>query len=88
MHHYIKGTTTSLSDDVTIGGKIGDAYAASPATDIPEYYELVATPSNQAGTMTDDQITVTYYYKLKSYLYTVRYLEKDTNKVLKTAKAT
>ena len=86
VHHYIKGTTTSLSDDVTIGGKIGDAYAASPATDIPEYYELVDTPSNQAGTMTEDQIVVTYYYQLKSYPYTVNYLEKDTGTVLHVPK--
>ena len=86
VHHYLKDTTTSLSDDVTINGKVGDAYSASPATDIPEYYELVATPSNQAGTMTEDQIVVTYYYQLKSYPYTVNYLEKDTGTVLHAPK--
>ena len=34
------------------------------------------------GTMTKNQIVVTYYYQLKNYPYTVNYLEKDTNKVL------
>ena len=86
VHYYLKDTTTSLSDDVTIAGRVGDAYTASPATDIPEYYELVATPSNQAGTMTEDQIVVTYYYQLKSYPYTVNYLEKDTGTVLHAPK--
>ena len=82
VHHYKEGTTEKVSEDVTINGKVDDAYATSTATDIPEYYQLVSTPTNASGTMTEKQITVTYYYKLKSYLYTVRYLEKDTNKVL------
>ena len=80
VHHYKEGTTEKVSEDVTINGKVDDAYATSAATDIPEYYELVSTPTNASGTMTDDQITVTYYYKLKSYLYTVRYLEKIQTK--------
>ena len=86
VHHYIKGTTTKLSDDVTVNGKIYDEYTTSKARDIPEQYELVETPVNATGTMTKNQIVVTYYYQLKNYLYTVNYLEKDTNKVLHTAK--
>ena len=86
VHHYIKGTTTKLSEDVTVNGKIYDEYITSKASDIPEQYELVETPTNATGTMTKDQIVVTYYYQLKNYPYTVNYLEKDTNKVLHTAK--
>ena len=86
VHHYIKGTTTQLSDDVTVNGKIYDEYTTSKASDIPEQYELVETPVNATGTMTKNQIVVTYYYQLKNYPYTVNYLEKDTNKVLHTAK--
>ena len=86
VHHYIKGTTTKLSDDVTVNGKIYDEYTTSKASDIPEQYELVETPVNATGTMTKNQIVVTYYYQLKNYPYTVNYLEKDTNKVLHTAK--
>ena len=86
VHHYIKGTTTKLSDDVTVNGKIYDEYTTSKASDIPEQYELVETPVNATGIMTKNQIVVTYYYQLKNYPYTVNYLEKNTNKVLHTAK--
>ena len=86
VHHYIKGTTTKLSADVTIKGKITDTYNTTVAKDIPEYYELVAEPTNKTGKMTKDTIEVIYYYQLKKYPYTVNYLEKDTNKVLKDSK--
>ena len=86
VHHYIKGTTTSLSADVTINGKIDDKYTTTIADDIPEQYELVAEPTNKLGTMTEAQIVVTYYYQLKNYPYTVNYLEKGTGNVLHDAK--
>ena len=86
VHHYIKDTTTKLSDDVTINGKIADTYNTTVAKDIPEYYELVAEPTNKTGKMTKDTIEVIYYYQLKKYPYTVNYLEKDTNKILKDSK--
>ena len=86
VHHYIKGTTTSLSNDVMIKGKIDDKYTTSKASDIPEQYELVETPANASGTMTKSQIVVIYYYQLKNYSYTVNYLEKDTNKKLHDTK--
>ena len=86
VHHYIKGTTTSLSNDVMIKGKIDDKYTTSKASDIPEQYELVETPANASGTMTKSQIVVIFYYQLKNYSYTVNYLEKDTNKTLHDTK--
>ena len=86
VHHYIKDTTTSLSADVTIKGKIDDKYTTTKANDIPEQYELVETPANASGTMTEAQIVVTYYYQLKNYSYTVNYLEKGTDNVLHDAK--
>ena len=82
VHHYIKDTTISLSVDITINGKADDSYTTKVADDIPEQYELVAMPNNAKGTMTEDQIVVIYYYQLKSYPYTVNYLEKDTNEIL------
>ena len=82
VHHYIKDSSIPLSTDVTINGRIDDSYTTTQATDIPEQYELVAEPANKAGTMTEDPIVVTYYYQLKSYPYTVNYLEKDTNEIL------
>ena len=86
VHHYIEGTTTSLSVDVIIKGKVDDSYETTKATDIPEYYELVSIPANASGKMTVAQTVVTYYYKLKNYSYIVNYLEKDTNKVLHDTK--
>ena len=88
VHHYKEGTTEKVSEDVTIDGKIDDDYTTTIAEDLPEYYELVAEPTNKAGTMTEEQIVVTYYYRLKKYPYTVNYLEKGTNKVLHEAKTT
>ena len=66
VHHYREGTSEKLSEDVTINGEIGDSYTTQVATDIPKNYDLVATPSNATGTMTEDQIIVTYYYRLKT----------------------
>ena len=56
VHHYLEGTTTSLSADVTIKGQIDDEYTTTIANDIPEQYELVAEPDNKAGIMTKEQI--------------------------------
>ena len=66
VHHYKENTTEQLSQDVTINGEVGDAYTTQVATDIPQNYELVVTPANASGTMTEDQIVVTYYYRLKT----------------------
>ena len=87
VHHYKEGTTVKVSEDVTINGKVDDEYTTTIADDLPEYYELVTEPTNKAGTMTEEQIVVTYYYRLKKYPYTVNYLEKGTNKILHEAKA-
>ena len=92
VHHYIEGTTNKVplktggtATDETIEGKVKDSYTTSPV-EVPEYYELVANPTNASGEMTKDEITVTYYYKLKKYPYTVKYIDIDTNKEIKTAK--
>ena len=82
VHHYIEETTTSLSDDVLINGRVDDSYGTVVASDIPVYYELVAEPENKNGTMVEAQTVVTYYYKLKDYPYVVNYLEKGSNQVL------
>lgn len=82
VHHYIEGTTTSLSSDVTISGKVDDTYSTTVASDIPSKYELVETPTNATGIMTEEQIVVTYYYHLKDTRVIVKYLEKGTDAVL------
>ena len=82
VHHYIEGTTTSLSDDVTINGKVDDDYETTVADDIPSKYELVETPENSEGTMTIDQIVVTYYYRLKETGVIVHHYKEGTTESL------
>ena len=69
--------------------KYGDSYSTSPlsASDIPENYELVETPSNASGTMNDD-VTVTYEYKKKEGKVIVKYLEQGTDKEIKSTEET
>ena len=82
IHHYEEGTTNKLSENVEIDGRIGDEYNTVPATDIPSKYELVEMPKNATGIMTEDEIEVIYYYKVKDTSLIIKYLEKDTNKEL------
>ena len=87
VHHYITGTTTKLSNDVTITGKYNDEYTTSVATDIPTQYEVVdSTPENYTGNMAADQIVVTYYYKLKKYPYIVKYVDEDSLEEIRNQK--
>ncbi len=82
VHYYEENTTKKLSEDVTINGKVDDSYTTVSADDIPIKYELVATPSNANGSMTEATIEVIYYYRVKDAVVNVRYLEKGTEKVL------
>lgn len=78
VHHYIEGTTTKLSDDVTINGMIDDEYITNVANDIPANYEVALIPDNAKGLMTKQQIVVTYYYKLKTPIIENLNISKDT----------
>ena len=82
VHHYEEGTTNRLSEDVTIDGRVDDQYTTAVATDLPIKYELVAEPVNKSGNMTEDVIEVNYYYKVRSAVVNIQYLEKGTNTVL------
>ena len=73
VHHYIQGTTTKLSKDIEKIGVIDENYETQPATDIPEYYELVQMPENYTGKIKEEETEVIYYYKLKKYEYSVEY---------------
>ena len=84
VHHYFEGTTTPVilkdgtnAEEQIITGKINDDYNTSIA-DIPEYYELTKTPLNAQGKMKLNGIEVIYYYKIKEYPYTVKYVDKET----------
>ena len=84
VHYYEEGTTKKLSEDVTINGKVNDAYETISAKDILPKYELVAEPENKTGVMTEDTIEVIYYYIVKDAVVNARYLEKGTEKQLAT----
>ena len=82
VHHYEEGTVNKLSEDVVINGLVDDAYTTVPADDVPIKYELAGTPEKATGTMTEETIEVIYYYRVKSAVVNVRYLEKGTDEVL------
>ena len=74
VHHYIDGTETKVPAknggevaDETITGKVDDKYSTNASSNIANNYELVTSklPTNASGTMTEEQIVVTYYYQLK-----------------------
>lgn len=60
--HYQTADGMPVAPDVIITGKAGDVYTTSPATTVLDGYELVSTPANATGTMSDSDITVTYLY--------------------------
>ena len=88
VHHYLEGTTEKVSDDVSIDGKVGDAYATTVATEIDEKYELVAEPNNKNGTMTEETIEVIYYYRVKDTKLIVKYIDKSTGDFMYKADGT
>ena len=86
VHYYKEGTTERLIDDVIISGQVNERYSTLSATDIPEYYELVAQPENAEGEFAEEPQEVIYYYRLKKYPYTVNYIDKNTNEVISESK--
>ncbi len=74
VHHYIDGTQNKVPSksggevsDELITGKVDDKYSTNASSNIANNYELVTSklPTNASGTMTEEQIVVTYYYQLK-----------------------
>ena len=88
VHHYIKGTETKLAEDEEIFGKIDDKYSTEPKINLDKYtlekdvnndYIL---PENANGTMTYEDIIVTYYYVEKETpLIVHHYIEGTETKV-------
>ena len=76
VHHYLKGTTTSVSPDVTLTGDYNTAYTASAVT--PTGYTLATTPSNATGTYTESNKPVIYYYTANEENVLVHHYLKGT----------
>ena len=83
VHHYLEGTEEivpgSEEDQINEERDRNSEYTTSPATDIDAKYELVATPSNAEGTLTENETVVTYYYRVKdSAGVIVHHIDTDT----------
>lgn len=74
---YVDEHNTSLTDDITIYGKVFDEYS----TESKNFYgyTLTATPDNAAGTMTEKPITVVYVYALNDGSVVVNYIDDHGN---------
>lgn len=87
VHHYIKGTTDKLADDVVTTQNYTTTYSTKAAS-VDSKYELVETPSNASGTVSGN-VTVTYYYQLKTATLTVNhYVQGTTTKLSDTVTKT
>ncbi|MBR2833509.1 MAG: isopeptide-forming domain-containing fimbrial protein, partial [Bacilli bacterium] len=60
VHHYKEGTTEKLALDEVSTKQHGSSYTTSSLNPMPEGYELVGTPANATGTISEDT-TVIYY---------------------------
>lgn len=96
VHHYIDGTNESVplkdsstgervEDEITEDLSKGEEYTTSQASeDKIDYsiYELVGTPENATGNITEDT-EVTYYYKIKTADIRInKVAEEDHSKIL------
>ena len=87
VHHYIENTTERVPSitkgqvvaDETVQGKVNDQYKTSGSSNIANNYELVTSklPANATGVMTEEQIVVTYYYRLKTPTITSQNMTKN-----------
>ena len=81
-HHYIKGTTTSIGEDVIETVYYTDTYETHQLDPIPTNYRFVNTSGDPAtGTVNSDNIEVIYYYELKPATLIVRYVDEDGNSI-------
>lgn len=76
---YVTDTGTTLTDNITINGKVFDPYS----TESKQFtgYTLSSLPDNASGNMTEDQITVTYVYTLNKASVVAKYVDEDGNEI-------
>ena len=83
VHHYLEGTEEivpgSEDDQINEERERNSEYKTSPAEGLDAKYELVSTPSNANGTLTENETVVTYYYRVKdSAGVIVHHIDTDT----------
>ena len=76
-----KGSNKELLPSEVINGNIDDPYKTE-RKEITGYEAAEPEPTNKEGKITEEPITVIYYYSKNTSTVTVKYLEKGTNKEL------
>ena len=89
VNYYKEGTTEKLADSDTLIKYYGDSYDVSTdaykhKSTIPNKYEYASvSPANKVkGTVSQDTITVNYYYKLKKAKIIINYYKEGTTEKL------
>ncbi len=81
VNHYIEGTTEKLAATETIPMKWGQNYTVTHSNLVSTNYSQLPAPSNASGVISGD-VTVNFYYRLKTATLIVNHLEEETNNVL------
>lgn len=76
-HHYLEGTTTKLADDAKVIKLVGANYTTTPSRNVASKYELSRVVGNESGTVTEDGVEVTYYYKLKNAKVITKHVDEN-----------
>ena len=89
VNYYKEGTTEKLADSDKLNKYYGDNYDVSTdvykhKSTIPNKYEYASvSPANKVkGTVSQDTITVNYYYKLKKAKIIINYYKEGTTEKL------
>ena len=89
VHHYLKGTDTSVVDDEIIEGRIGEEYETVPRVNISGYElekdenDVEILPENRTGTYSREDQEVTYFYiRSGAQLVVHHYIDGTSTKVL------
>ena len=77
VHHYLYGTSYRLANDEHHNGTYGWTYETTPNAKLLEKYELVGMPDNASGVYDDEEIEITYYYRIIEPEYEKPSIVKD-----------
>ncbi len=77
--NYINENGKSVAPSEAINGKVFDEYSTKPKELYG--YNLIETPDNTSGILTENQIIVNYIYRLKDAQVIVNHLDENSNKL-------
>ena len=83
VEYIDKETGEKLAEDEVIKGNVGDEYKTERKV-IENYQKAEPEPTNKEGTMTEEEIVVTYYYeKIPSGKVIVKYVDRETKEEIR-----